>query len=318
MIVTCKDGHIKDVLLHYRKIEDMGLVVFYDITERVKLEQELQRYIRVIDDNVITSQTDKDGYITYASKAFCKISGYSKEELFGKTHEVVRHPDTPGSVYEELWDTLEKNMIWRGELKNRDKSGNDYWVDTVIYPLFDVFDSKIGYMSVRNDITDKKKIEQISITDRLTGIYNRLKLDEALGVEYERFSRYESKFSVILFDIDKFKSVNDTYGHIEGDNVLKKVAEVTGKNIRATDCFGRWGGEEFLIICSETVKDDASILAEKIRKLIENTDFGIDRTITCSFGVAEISINDNAEQLVSRADKLLYKAKENGRNRVEM
>ncbi len=157
---------------------------------------------------------------------------------------------------------------------------------------------------------------ELSIHDQLTQLYNRRKLDEVLKREVSRLNRTSDPLSVIILDIDNFKMVNDTYGHLAGDDVLIKMASLLKHAIRSTDVIGRWGGEEFLIICSNTLGDNAVYLAEKLRLLIENTDFGLGRTITSSFGVAAVEGLSDASLLLNQADRALYAAKNQGRNRV--
>ena len=278
--------------------------------------KKLKEYTDIIDEYVIVSSTDLKGNITYASDAFCKISGYTKNELLGKSHNIVRHPDMPQSTFKKMWNTITHQMIWKGEFKNSKKDGGFYWVDAVISPTYNEDGAVTGYMAIRNDITDKKLIEEISQKDKLTQIYNRLKLDNELEKEIKRTSRYKIPFSVILLDIDKFKSVNDTYGHQVGDIVLQNTAKILLNNIRKTDILGRWGGEEFLIICPNTTGENCKILADNLRAKLENFDFEIAGTKTASFGVTEYIQGEDNKNLLKRCDEALYKAKEKGRNRV--
>ncbi|MCX7957579.1 MAG: diguanylate cyclase [Deltaproteobacteria bacterium] len=157
---------------------------------------------------------------------------------------------------------------------------------------------------------------RLAVTDNLTGIYNRRHLEESLSIEIERAKRYNRPFSVILLDIDYFKSVNDTYGHTLGDKVLILFAEIISKNIRITDICGRWGGEEFLIICAETDKKGAARLAERIRKLFEKVKYDNIPPKTASLGVTDYREGDTTDTIINRADNALYSAKNNGRNQV--
>lgn len=165
--------------------------------------------------------------------------------------------------------------------------------------------------------TLNRKLEKLSITDRLTGLYNRLKLDEVLESEIARAPRSGQLFSVILIDIDHFKLVNDRHGHQTGDHVLVDVAKLLRTGTRATDFIGRWGGEEFLIVCPHTDTIGASRLAENLRQTIQDHHFPVVEHKTASFGVASYRQNDTVTEIVSRADAALYAAKEAGRNRVE-
>ncbi len=154
-------------------------------------------------------------------------------------------------------------------------------------------------------------------TDGLTQLNNRLRLDEVLRYEFERVKKYDGTFSIMLLDIDHFKKVNDTYGHLAGDEVLKKMADVLKKNFREIDIPGRWGGEEFLVILPQLDRLRACRIAERVRVEIETKEFpGVD-SITCSFGVAGYRAGDTIKNLIKKADDALYKAKAGGRNRVE-
>lgn len=159
-------------------------------------------------------------------------------------------------------------------------------------------------------------LERIAVTDRLTGLYNRTKLDEVFASELARAQRYGVSLAVIMADIDKFKLVNDTYGHQVGDSVLCEFSTIVRNLVRDTDTLGRWGGEEFLIICSHIDINDAYILAERIRATVAAHTFSVVGPKNCSLGVASYRPGDTVETIMSRADAALYEAKQNGRNRV--
>ncbi len=154
-------------------------------------------------------------------------------------------------------------------------------------------------------------------TDRLTQLYNRHHLDAVIDAELKRFERMGTCFSILLADCDKFKSVNDTFGHQAGDLVLIDIAHLMGGAARAIDTVGRWGGEEFLAILPGTDLAGAVEVAEKLRAAIAAHQFAGVGHKTASFGVAEIRPGDSIRALVARADAALYRAKKNGRNRVE-
>ena len=151
--------------------------------------------------------------------------------------------------------------------------------------------------------------------DPLTGIYNRNKLYEYLNNELRLYQRYQRHFAVIFFDVDDFKRVNDSYGHNEGDRALSQLASIVNQELRETDHFGRWGGEEFLIVLPEARLATALLIAEKLRQAIASYDFRFDNhPITCSFGIAEVQEGDTIESLIHRADEALYFAKSEGKN----
>jgi len=163
----------------------------------------------------------------------------------------------------------------------------------------------------------EKDLENLATIDKLTSIFNRYKIDMALNEQIEITKRYNRPMSIIFFDIDHFKKINDTYGHKVGDFILIELAKLINKNIRKSDIFGRWGGEEFLIVLPETSLDKAVQLAEKLRKVVEEYDFG-NISLTISLGVTECKNEDNLNSIISRVDKLLYESKKNGRNKVSV
>lgn len=161
-----------------------------------------------------------------------------------------------------------------------------------------------------------KRLLKMATTDPLTGLVNRIRLDEKLAECHQFYQRTGRPFSVIIIDLDYFKRVNDTYGHLIGDKTLVSLSKILSENIRSTDMVGRWGGEEFMIICPETTMEGGKQLAEKIQSVIERHDFPHIHTMTCSFGISESREGDRIENVVGRADSALYRAKEEGRNRV--
>lgn len=161
-----------------------------------------------------------------------------------------------------------------------------------------------------------KELNILATTDKLTGIFNRLKLDRLLEQELLRSKRYKSTFAIAILDVDFFKNVNDTYGHQVGDMVLQQMAKIIDKTTRDTDFVGRWGGEEFLIICIEINADDILKLMQRVRENIKNHFFANQTHISASFGVTLYKDNDNIETILKRADEALYKAKETGRDKI--
>lgn len=161
------------------------------------------------------------------------------------------------------------------------------------------------------------ELEKASITDSLTGLFNRRRLDEAFAHELDRAQRYAKPVSLIIADVDYFKAINDTHGHQTGDDVLKAIAGLLRSGVRAVDVVGRWGGEEFLVICPDTDLDGAQALAEKLRGSIAAEAFPAIGAASASFGVAQYRDGESFKDTVARADTALYRAKINGRNRVE-
>ena len=152
--------------------------------------------------------------------------------------------------------------------------------------------------------------------DFLTNIYNRAKFSEIFKIEFMRSQRYQRPLSVAMLDIDHFKNINDTYGHLTGDKILRELADYCKTNIRKTDFIARWGGEEFIIVMSETDRDKSKEMCEILRKGVEKKEFSDSLHITISIGVSQLNTNDSEKSLIERVDIALYKAKNSGRNRV--
>jgi diguanylate cyclase (GGDEF)-like protein len=172
--------------------------------------------------------------------------------------------------------------------------------------------SKDDYFEAR---LETKRMEVVAHTDALTGLPNRMLLDRELRRSLDVADRHGRPLSLIAFDLDRFKNINDRYGHAAGDEILQEVAALTIPLLRGSDLLGRWGGEEFLIIAPETGAEQARTLAERIRATFEQHRFPHGISVTASFGVAA-SADDGSEELYKRADALLYTAKRGGRNRV--
>ncbi len=154
--------------------------------------------------------------------------------------------------------------------------------------------------------------------DNLTGIYNRNKIDEVFKDSIARADRYDETFSMILVDIDHFKSFNDIHGHLVGDEVLILLAKTIERVTRETDTFARWGGEEFVMILPKTSKENAAVVAEHLRSNVEKIEHKTAGGVTASFGVCQYEKNDTKKNMYEKCDKALYRAKANGRNRVEI
>jgi diguanylate cyclase (GGDEF)-like protein len=195
-----------------------------------------------------------------------------------------------------------------------------YWkiIGTILFIL--------GLMTYRNRIISRyntqlrqlnQQLEHLSNTDPLTGVLNRHALGKLFHHEIARCERYQTRFAVIMADIDHFKQINDLYGHNTGDRVLKEIAHILTQNIRKNDAVGRWGGEEFIIACPQTDQQGALRLSESLRVLIEQHHFDMASSITSSFGVTVYNGHESTESFIKRVDDALYHAKHSGRNRVE-
>lgn len=287
-------------------------------------EDKNQKYIELIDKYVLISSTNKEGEITYASEAFCKETGYTKDELIGNTHRILRDPKLPNSFFKDLWVTALLGKKWEAEMPNMKKDGSRYWTKTNIYPKYDFYNNITGFDAIRVDITDKKHIEKISITDALTKLYNRRYFDQIFSQQVKLASRLDKKMVFCLLDIDHFKQYNDTYGHQMGDVTLKKVASCLKSSLkRDTDFVFRLGGEEFGAIFFIKNDIEASNTANLIRKNIESLKLEHEKNtaskfVTVSCGVYIKTPHDKVDTktIYKSCDDLLYKSKQQGRNQI--
>jgi diguanylate cyclase (GGDEF)-like protein/PAS domain S-box-containing protein len=291
-----------------------------------QINKQLVDYVDIVDRYVITSSTDHEGNIISTSAAFCEISGYSQAEMIGRNHSIVRHSDMPASIYQELWGTITQGKTWEGKLKNKKKNGDFYWVHAYISPAFDEAGNITGYTAIREDITGKKRAEELSITDELTSLYNRRHFNNLFPQELARAEREKKCLGLMIIDVDYFKPYNDNYGHQKGDNVLQAIAKSIKEQLRRAGDFAfRIGGEEFGVIVSADDSKDILKLAEKLRKAIEDLKLEHNYSETSPYMTVSIGVkmsDNNGTQpadmdLIYRlADEALYQAKESGRNRI--
>ncbi len=295
--------------------------------------------------------TDLLGRIEYVNPHFSELTGYSRDEVMGKAASIQKSGQTPNETYREMWETIQSGSPWRGEFVNRKKNGDLYWEAVVMSPVKDEDGNIFNFIAVKEDITARKdaetalresetklraanqeletRLEKItvleaelreqSIRDPLTGLYNRRYLNETIEREFEKSRSANQPISIILFDFDHFKSVNDTYGHLTGDACLKSIANLLQQFARKADIVCRYGGEEFLVLLPDASLEFAAQRAEELRKVFESNPFVFgDKQFhnTVSMGVAALRKEENPAEVIHRADQALYAAKMNGRNRV--
>jgi len=231
-----------------------------------------------------------------------------------------------GKVFDDGYVQINKNMR---DIRKIEKELDSIMIQVFALGFFNILLMLYLILLIRNmkvsaiNLNDKfeqmqENTKKIAFNDTLTGAATRLKFDVVLEELVDISTRFEEhQFSVIMIDIDNFKKVNDTFGHDYGDIVLKNVSKVILSNIRKSDTFARWGGEEFVIIVPLCSLEDTCLFADKIRELISRLQFEKLEQITCSFGVAEFQKGDDVQSIMKRVDDVLYLAKDKGKNRVE-
>lgn len=295
-----------------------------EIVERKQAEDQLRIFRQFAEaSSQGFAMASLDGKIRYINTAFCNLLGEMRPEDVQGKHLAECYPEElRPKVLETVIPSIMKDGHWEGEMAAFSKNGERIPTYEHIFLIRDDEGKPLYTAGIIIDHTERKRWEEeltrLATTDRLTGTYNRTKFIEVMPVEIARAKRYNRLLSLSIFDIDHFKKVNDTFGHSAGDDVLKIIADIARKNMRATSYLFRWGGEEFVILVPETASHGAGIQAEHIRKAIESYEFDAVGKVTVSFGVTQFREDDTVDTLLSRADSALYRAKSSGRNRVEV
>jgi diguanylate cyclase (GGDEF)-like protein/PAS domain S-box-containing protein len=272
--------------------------------------------------------TDTRGIILSVNPAFEEITGYRETDAVGKTPRFLKSGIHDPTYYSDIYNRISIEAEWKGEIWVRRKNGEIFPQDTTITAIRDENGKVRQYSAILSDITERKKMEEqlrfLSMRDGMTGLFNRRTFDEEMNNEWRRALRTSTPFSLIILDIDYFKSYNDTYGHQQGDKCLKAVADVVKNSVhRKGDLTARYGGEEFVILLPSSSKNDALFIAECIRSNVAelrlpHKNSSIQKVVTASLGVGTLvpTLKNSPEKLFKLADKALYAAKSQGRNRV--
>ena len=312
-----------------------------DVTESKLVEQALEEEKAVtrqmlallkqqkyaLDEHAIVATTDVQGRITYANDKFCAISGYSREELLGQDHELLNSGQQPKGFFKEMYRTVAKGKVWHGEICNRKKNGDLYWVDTTIVPFMGEDGKPCEYIAIRADITERKQAEEeirnLAYYDSLTGLPNRRLLLDRARHALVASTRSKQYGAFMFIDLDRFKALNDTMGHDVGDLLLQQVANRLKSCLREADTVARLGGDEFVVMLenlsrnSLEAKDQAKYLSQKIfQALTRPYDLaGYIHRSTPSIGTALLhSSCGSVDEILKQADIAMYQSKAAGRS----
>ncbi|HUK99648.1 MAG TPA: diguanylate cyclase [Nitrospirota bacterium] len=317
---------------HTTELKGINEQLHRQIAERQRAEAELQKSeikYRTIFENVqdIFYQADANGNIIDISPSITKYTGYSREELIGKPEARFYLNSNDRERMLEIMEKTGEVIDYEVVLKAKD----DHQMHASLHAhlLYDKEGNSAGVEGVMRDITERKQaaaqlkqlneiLSRQATTDPLTGIANRLKFKDVLNTEIRRATRFNTSLSLIMLDVDDFKKINDIHGHHVGDDILCELTTLITPHVRIHDLFARWGGEEFMIMVTNTSIDNARHFAEKLRRIIEKHDFPSIRQVTCSFGVAQLGKDENDIRFTHKVDNALYRAKAKGRNRVEI
>lgn len=280
--------------------------------------KELRDLKFALDQSSIVAVTDPKGVFTYVNKKFCEVSKFSREELVGKDHQVVNSGFHTSRFFKKLWRTISSGSVWKGEIKNKDKNGHYFWVDTTIVPFTNDDGKPYQYVSIHTDITERKnaheEINFLVYNDELTGLPNKRKFIEKLR---NKLRTSNNNVAVFCLDLDRFKILNDSMGHRFGDVFLQKVAERLRSCLSEADFVARQGGDEVIIYINSADEQKAKHIAKMIIKEVSAPYFidGHHYYITCSIGISLHPIDGGvAEELLKKADIAMYRVKKRGKN----
>ncbi len=323
------------------------LVTWRDISVQKQTEEKLRIFFHAVEQNPTAIViTDPNGRIEYVNPKLVQLTGYRLEELCGKTPQVFKSGEMEHDFYVKLWETIKAGQVWEGEILNRKQNGQLYWIHEMIAPVLDDSDNVTHYVAMQEDITQRKHAEaelrnlnvrlqaklaeietlhdqlrEESIRDGLTRLFNRRYMEEMLEREISRGERIPQPISVVMMDVDLFKSINDQYGHQAGDAVLQTLGTMLLENTRVSDIACRYGGDEMLVVMPGATQEVAIARAEEWRAAFSMMEFTFgEAKIRTTLSLGAASFPDQAQnliQLLTAADKALYWAKIK-RNQVQL
>lgn len=266
--------------------------------------------------------TTPDASIIYVNNAYCRNVGYGHEELLGQNPRLLKSGKTPKETYRSLWEALTAGRGWQGELINRRKNGSEYIEQITISPISNESGQVSHYLAVQEDISDRRAAEEhirhLAEHDALTGLPNRVLLDDRLEQAIKNAARNQERLALMFLDLDNFKQVNDLQGHHKGDQLLKMVAHRLLETVRASDTVARLGGDEFVLLAPGSSETEAKLLAAKVVQALSAPypqENGVELNVSVSIGISLYPEHgQTAEVLTMCADIAMYQAKESGRD----
>ncbi|MBI3222378.1 MAG: EAL domain-containing protein [Nitrosomonadales bacterium] len=324
--VRCKDGSTRTMLISVTDLEENlsgeRLIVMYDVTELKEYAASLFKLSQAVEQSPSSIViTDLEARIEYANTAYTTITGYTLDEVIGKNPRILQSGKTPKATYEDMWAKLTRGETWQGELINRRKDGSEYIESAQISPVRQADGKITHYLGIKENITEKKKtaarIESLAHFDQLTGLPNRVLLNDRSRYAMSLAQRNEEQLVVMFIDLDHFKDINDTLGHSIGDLLLMEVSRRIRSVLREEDTVARLGGDEFILILPATDEDGATHVASKLVEAIAMPCQieGHELVSTPSIGIAIYPYDgEDFETLSKNADAAMYQAKQSGRN----
>lgn len=344
--IRCKDGSYREAILQTSMLPNLLVLTYTDITAHVRMERELldreRRFRHFVEHaNDIIYTLDLDGRMTYVSPNWHHVLHMEPDEVVGMHFSELVYPEDLAACEAAFAAVLQGQRLNGLEYRIQQKDGSIDWQSSNIGPIFDDAGKVSAVVGVGRDFSHYKRIEhelkrakataealndalreanerlvRVATTDTLTGLWNRRRFDETVDQEMARANRHGQPLSMIMFDLDRFKRLNDSYGHLFGDQVLVTLGHIARQHTRTSDSLFRWGGEEFMLLLPCTELIEAQAAAEKLRLAIANAPMAEGLMITASFGVATYHLDESIDHWIGRADAALYEAKQGGRNRV--
>lgn len=299
--------------------KELEVLVDTRTKELIALNEKLKSYIEIVDNNVLILTSDFDGNIMSISNAFLKHLNLKDKSSVDNYRDLLYDK----SIFNEIVFAIKGGTCFKDEVKGV-KKDSMFWADVSVSKYLDIETNTHGFMAIYNDITDKKIIEELSITDELTKIYNKRYFNQIIKNEISKAKKNSLDFGFLIFDIDFFKQYNDTYGHHAGDEALSKIGLLLNRISSKYGCYSfRLGGEEFGIISTKFNFIDFNELAKDIKDSIENLSIPhiknlVSDNITASVGLfhSKLDIHIDENYIYKEADEALYRAKNEGRNKI--
>jgi diguanylate cyclase (GGDEF)-like protein/PAS domain S-box-containing protein len=329
-IALADEDMLKDVFLVFSlraAVEIERYTYELELKERIEQLESKNKELRIAQqiydythDGIIVS--DENHLITYVNHAVRTQSGYEYQELLGKSPNIISSGLYGQEFYDAMWDSILDKGFWQGELLNRDKKGKTFPVLTSISSIPGADGQAVNYVSIYRDISEQKEAQQLisyqASHDQLTNLYNRYEFKGQLKRRIVHANRQKETGALLFLDIDNFKLINDTLGHIAGDILLKKIGQRLKDNLRDDDLLARLGGDEFSIFATVDDSKTVDILANKVLMLFDEP-FELDKgrkvRVTTSIGICLYpSDTEDPDELLASADQALYSAKDYGRN----
>ena len=335
--MICADGRRLPILKSVKRVQirdqEKLLECFVDITTQKQSEEALResekQYRELIDGmNETVWVIDFNGDLIDVNNTAVEFSGYSKEELLTMGLYGIDSSLKKDDI-KALANSMPSDKIQIFETSHTTKDGRTFPVE--VYSSIVTYQGKQAILSIARNITKRRRMEEalreseqryreLSIVDALTQLYNSRHFYQQLKIELGRSNRYEQPLTLIMLDLDNFKAFNDTFGHVEGDQVLSRLGQVMKRCLRKTDSGYRYGGEEFTIILPMTTTEDGAVVAERIRKEFKKETFSLaedqDIHMTVSIGLAQYKRQEDMKAFVHRVDQLMYQGKKNGKDQV--